>query len=85
MPQAFQNWCRWYLKKTFGPNRAPRFRPDKSKVEPESKKTQDSKKKEKKKDKEQAEKDEAKAEAEANAWKKEWKIMRKQIRVSFLN
>lgn len=77
VPQAFQNWCRWYLKKTFGPNRTPKFRVDKKKAESNLDETQ-TETKEKVDDK--ARKEKSKKEKESNVWKKEWKIMRKQIR-----
>ncbi|KAK3735723.1 hypothetical protein RRG08_024519 [Elysia crispata] len=80
VPQAFQNWSRWYLKKTFGPNRAPRFRPVKGEKESKIKEAQDKQKKEKENAEDLPDKKETKKEKEANAWKKEWKIMRKQIR-----
>ncbi|GFS21010.1 sequestosome-1 [Elysia marginata] len=80
VPQAFQNWCRWYLKKTFGPNRTPRFRAEKNKAELKVNEAQGNDSKEKKKAKDSTGKKEAKAEQESNAWKKEWKAMRKQIR-----
>ncbi|RUS70647.1 hypothetical protein EGW08_021584 [Elysia chlorotica] len=80
VPMAFQNWIRWYLKKTFGPNRVPRFRPIKGEKDSKGKEGQQKQEQEKENAKEPSEKKKSKKEKEANEWKTEWKAMRKHIR-----